>query len=81
MILYFLLGIIFIVVGYPLLEDLTSIAQALTQYVVYKYAFKIYKIKKQMGVGEDVQVQDQTDHPIGFRIKAIGHQIQSQQEQ
>ena len=48
MLLYFILGILFISIGIPLIENLMSIVSAFVEYIVYVYAFKIYKIKKQM---------------------------------
>lgn len=82
MLLYFILGIVFITIGYPLMQNIASVFQAITQYTVYKYALKIYKIKKQMGVDQELTVQEQ-HNPIGFRssVEAIGYEISSDQDQ
>lgn len=83
MLLYFMLGIIFITLGYPLIENVSSIFQAITQYIVYKYALKIYKIKKEMGQDSQIEVQKEDNHiPIGFRstVEAIGYELPSEEE-
>ena len=83
MLLYFILGIIFITFGYPLIENIASVFQAITQYIVYKYALKIYKIKKEMGQDSQIEVQKEDSHiPIGFRstVEAIGYEIPSSEE-
>ena len=49
----FILGILFISFIVPLLEYLLEIISAFCDFIVYKYAFKIYEIKKEMGISEE----------------------------
>lgn len=74
MLLYFILGIIFISIGIPLFEGISSFIQSFFEVTVYKQAFKVYKLKKEMGLIEENQ--DQSSNPIGFTC-AIGQQIQN----
>lgn len=80
MLLYFILGIIFISIGIPLFEGISSFIQSFFEVMVYKQAFKVYKLKKEMGLIEENY--DQSSNPIGFTY-AIGQQIQNpiQEEQ
>lgn len=72
---YFILGILFVSFILPLLEQLLAIISALCDFIVYKYAFKVYKIKKDMGLDE--QQQDQDLNIIGFGPAPI---IEQQEE-
>ena len=78
MLLYFILGIIFISFIVPLIENLLTIIATVTQYISYIYAAKIYKIKQQLGLTEQ---QEQKKNPIGFQTSAIGFSCQQEYEQ
>lgn len=69
MLFYFLLGILLISLGIPILDNLTSILSAVTQYIVYSFAFKIYKVKKQMGIDQNQKQQEESKQLIGFDIQ------------
>ena len=78
MLLYFILGALFIYLGLPLMQNFLSIVQAWTQLKVYKYAAKVYQIKKQLHI-EDQQDEEHS-HPIGFVCtQAIGQQIENEE--
>lgn len=79
MLLYFILGALFVYLGLPLMQNLLSIIQAMSEYVVYIFAGKVYKIKKQ--IMPQGQQQEQTSNPIGFvYTDAIGTQVESHEE-
>lgn len=75
MLLYFILGILFISLGIPILDALSSVISAWSQYVVYTFAFKIFNIKQKMGLDQDEE-QEETKI-LGF-TSAIGDQIPGQ---
>lgn len=75
MLLYFILGILFISLGIPILDALSSVISAWSQYVVYTFAFKIFNIKQKMGLDQDEE-QEETKI-LGF-TSAIGDQIPCQ---
>lgn len=75
MLLYFILGILLISLGIPILDALSSIVSAWSQYVVYSFAFKIYGIKQKMGLDQDDE-QEETKI-LGF-TSVIGDQIPGQ---
>lgn len=75
MLLYFTLGILLISLGIPILENLSSIIQAWSQYIVYIFAFKIYTIKQKMNIKDDEQEQTKV---LGF-TSAIGTEIPSEE--
>ena len=75
MLLYFILGILFISLGIPVLDALSSIVSAWSQYIVYTYAFKIYSIKQKMGLDEE---QDQQETKILGFTSAIGDEVPGQ---
>lgn len=78
MLLYFILGILFISLGIPILDALSSIVSAWSQYIVYIFAFKIYAIKSKMGAeGEEEQEEKQV---LGF-TSAIGIEVPNETEQ
>ena len=76
MLLYFILGILFISLGIPILDALSSVVSAWSQYVVYIFAFKIYTIKQKMGLDQDEEEEKET-RILGF-TSAIGDQIPGQ---
>lgn len=69
MLFYFLLGILLISLGIPILDNITSILSAITQYIVYSFAFKIYKVKKQMGIDQGQKQQQEDKQLIGFDVQ------------
>ena len=75
MLLYFILGILFISLGIPVLDALSSIVSAWSQYIVYTYAFKIYSIKQKMGLDKE---QDQQETKILGFTSAIGDEVPGQ---
>lgn len=77
MLLYFILGILFISLGIPILDALSSVVSAWSQYVVYIFAFKIYTIKQKMGLDQEDEEEEKETRILGF-TSAIGDQIPGQ---
>ena len=63
--LYFILGILLVSLGLPVLEALSSIISSWSEYVVYSFAFKIYKVKKEMGL-DDEEEEEEEKQILGF---------------
>ena len=78
MLLYFVLGILFITLGVPILQALSSIVSAWSEYIVYLFAFKIFGLKKEMGQEEE---EEDESNPIGFSVSAIGDEIPIEPDQ
>ncbi len=53
MLLYFILGILFISIGIPLIDNLMSIISTHTEFITYKIAFKVFKLKKEMKIKDE----------------------------
>lgn len=77
MLLYFILGILFISLVIPMLDALSSIISAWSQYIVYVFAFKIYSIKKKM---EDDQDEEEGETRILGFTSAVGDIVPSEQQ-
>lgn len=78
MLLYFILGILFISLAIPILEALSSIVTAWSEYIVYLFAFKVYHIKLQMSDKENEE--EEQVRVIGF-TEAVGEEIPVPEEQ
>ena len=63
--LYFILGILLVSLGLPVLEALSSIVSSWSEYVVYSFAFKIYKVKKEMGLNNEEE-EEEEKQILGF---------------
>lgn len=74
MLLYFILGILFISIGIPLIDNIMSIFSSYTQLFTYKIAFGIFKLKKEMNIDDDEQ--DSKKIPMGFQTSAVGYEIE-----
>lgn len=70
MLFYFILGALFMTVGVPLLQIIVSIVTAWSELVVYKFAFKVYELKKQMDV-DDQDQQEGKKFPMGFQTTDV----------
>lgn len=46
MLFYFILGILFISLGVPILENIESIISTFTEYIVYIFAYKVFLLKQ-----------------------------------
>ncbi len=68
MLLYFILGILFISLGFPIIEALSSIISAWSEYIVYIFAFKVYNIKIQMSPKEEEEAENEETQAIGFVV-------------
>ena len=75
--LYFILGSIFIIVGTPFLSAIADMFESLSQLVMYKVAFKIWSFKKEMGIDNEQEEQEQKKIPMGFHSELIGTEIPS----
>ncbi len=78
MLIYFILGILFISILLPITNFFQSFLQVFTEYMTYCYAYKIYKIKEKM---EDTDEQEENKNPIGFHTEAIGFSTPNQEQQ
>ena len=72
MIKYFILGVFFISFVIPVLNQLMSIIESLSEWVVYTIAFKIYRIKKQINIEDKDKEEDEKE--IGFQINNVQEQ-------
>ncbi len=80
MLLYFILGILFISIGIPILENIESIISAFSEYIVYYFAYKVYQLKQQFAPDEDKQ-EEKKDFPVGFHhTEAIGYEVQTSEQ-
>lgn len=73
MLLYFILGILFISLGLPIIQNLLSIFTSFTEYIVYLFAFKVFMIKQ--AISETNQEEQSQD------TKAIGFKYRDDEEQ
>ena len=72
MLLYFLLGIVFIYIFIPIIDGFLSIFSTWTEYVNYKMVAKVMEIKKKYNI-EGENEEEEASNPIGFVCtEAIG---------
>lgn len=72
MLLYFILGIVFIYIFIPIVDNLLGIISTWAQYTSFKFAAKCVKLKKQYGI-EVEQQEEESENPIGFvYTEAVG---------
>ena len=78
MLLYFILGIIFISIIIPLLENLESLLSSYTEYLVYIIAYKITLLKTKIKA-QQLKIQEEEDQfEIGFHhTEAKGFEIKN----
>lgn len=74
MLLYFILGIVFIYIFIPVIDNLLTIFSTWAEYISYKFAAKVYKIKQQLNITEDQE--EEKSNPIGFATDCIGFQTE-----
>lgn len=84
MLLYFILGIVFIYIFIPIIDNLLGIFATWSEYMSFKFAAKCIKLKKEYGI-EVEKEEDQQSNPIGFiYTDAIGDlqqpEIQTEEE-
>lgn len=79
MLLYCILGIALITIVLPLIENLMSIVESYTEFLIYKIAYKIYLIKKEMK--ESLEEEEKQKFSMGFHTQAIGQQFTPTQEE
>lgn len=78
MLLYFILGIVFIYVIIPIVDNLLTIFSTWTEYISYIYAAKVFKIKQELNIEEEEE--EQHHNPIGFATDAIGFSTEEDYE-
>lgn len=76
MLLYFVLGALFMLIGVPLLQALVSIVSAWSESIVYKFALKVYKIKEKMNLEDQEDQENNKKIPMGFQTEVIGTVIE-----
>lgn len=81
MLLYFVLGALFVTVGVPLLQSLASIISAFADYVIYNLAFKVYQIKQKMNLEDEDDEQNSHRIPMGFQTDVIGTYIDDPEQE
>lgn len=77
---YFILGILFIIIINPILENLVAIVSAWAEYKIYTFALKVYQIKKEMGLDEGEEEQPSKKIPMGFHTDVVGYEIDTNEE-
>lgn len=70
MLLYFIFGIVFIYIFIPIIDNLLTIFSTWTEYISYKFAAKVYKIKQELNIQDDSD--EDKSNPIGFATDCIG---------
>ena len=65
MLLYFLLGIVFIYIFIPIIDGFLSIFSTWTEYVNYKMVAKVMEIKKKYNIEVEGEEEEELN-PIGF---------------
>ena len=73
--LYFILGIFFILLVIPLVENFVTIIASKTELITYKIAKQICDLKKQMD-----EQEEQEQHQVGFRTECVGYEIPPQSD-
>lgn len=74
----FLMGMFFVLIISPLIEDFITFIGCLTELKQCKIAKEVYNIKKEIGLnGEEEEQQKQ----IGFQTDCVGYEINSCPEQ
>ena len=81
MLLYFILGAIFVSVVLPIIENLLSCLSSWSEYISYVFALKVYKIKQQINNGEDSKQVEEEKTPMGFQTQAVGYYIPGQNQE
>ncbi len=76
---YFIFGILLIYLFLPALENISSILNTATQYILYKISKKTYDIKLQMQ--QSIPEEKSSNYPIGFATQAIGFQYEQPEEE
>ena len=72
----FLLGILFVFLGIPILQAIATSIEDNSQLLSCKTAKKIYNIKKEI---EEQQQQPESSNPvIGFQTQCVGCEIENQ---
>lgn len=73
----FIKGMIFAGVGLTLVQCVSDLISSIDQYLCYKIAIPVYKMKQQIGADE----QDEERNPIGFTsTQAIGFRTEDGQD-
>lgn len=76
--LYFILGSAFMIIGTSFMQAIADTIESFSQLIMYKIAFKIWKYKKQMGVSDQEEEEDEAQKiPMGFHSELIGTEIES----
>lgn len=73
----FFLGILFVLLGIPAIENFTTWLESKTSLSTYKIAKDIYKIKRE--IGQECQEEKQNNE-IGFHTQCVGYDIPITQE-
>ena len=76
--LYFILGSAFIIIGTSFMQFIADTIESFSQLIMYKIAFKIWKYKKQMGISDQEEDDEEVQKiPMGFHSELIGTEIES----
>ena len=81
MLLYFILGLCFVLVFHPIVDFIQAYLEIITEYITYFYAYKSAIFRKKILDLKLNQEQEQEKNPIGFCTQAIGFQTLNQEEQ
>lgn len=76
--LYFILGSTFMIIGTSFIQAIADTIESFSQLIMYKIAFKIWKYKKQMGISDQEEEEDEAQKiPMGFHSELIGTEIEN----
>ena len=79
---YFISGVLFTLIGMPIIEFFTTWLANQSELHSYKTAKKIHDIQKSMAPQEEEQVCEQKEKfPMGFATSCVGFEVNDQEEE
>lgn len=78
MLFYFILGILFVSIVFPITSFFASFLDIYTEYITYVFTYKVYKIKTLMKSNQEEQ-QD-SNFQMGFHTDVIGVKTPQQEQ-
>ena len=79
---YFILGVLFTLIGMPIIDFFTTWLANQSELHSYKIAKKIHNIQNSMASQENEQIVEQKEKiPMGFATSCIGFEVNNQEEE
>ena len=72
----FISGMLFVIVGWPLLDNTMQVFAQYTECLKAKMALKVYKLNEQMGLTD----KDEVRHRIGFSAPTENYDLDEEEE-